>query len=162
MAGLSNTQAAYRYYNDRFMAGMNQRAQNLWTDGYRVTPLEDGELEGDETAAPPTRFMVYKESDAEKSSEADAAGLLADDFGYVVNPIHETCTCDFFHGQKAEPLNESGEPVSCKHIFGLSALIAEEIAYWNMKAQHTANFRREIEYIRISRQLTETMKRVGK
>lgn len=140
---LTNTQAAYRYYNDRFMSGMNQRAANLWRDGYRVTPLED-----DESAAPPTCFSIYKED--------------ADDNGYLVDPIAETCTCDFFLGQKVEPLTESEEPVPCKHLRGLPALVAEEIAYWNMKAEHTADIRREIHYVRLSRQLTETMKRVGK
>ena len=161
MSGLSNTQAAYRFFNDRFMTGLNQRAANLWVDGYRVTPL-DTDLEGEETAAPPTSFIVYKDSDAEKSSEDDAAGLLANDFGYVVDPIAETCTCDFFQGQKAEPLNETGEPVPCKHLRGLSALVTEEIALWNMRSAHTADIRREIEYVRIARQLMETLKRVGK
>lgn len=148
MGNLTNTQAAYRYYNDRFMAGMNQRAANLWRDGYRVAVLEDDELHDPQTAAPPTCFSIYKED--------------ADENGYVVDPIQETCTCDFFFKQKAEPLTESEEPIPCKHLTGLSALVAEEIAYWNMKAQHTADYRREIEYVRISRKLTETMKRVGK
>ncbi len=140
-------QAAYRFFHDRFMDGMHQRAQNLWTDGYRVTPQEE-----DETAAPPTKFLVYKESDNENAAED----------GYVVDPIADTCTCPFFQGQKAEPLGEDEGTVACKHLRGLNALVAEEVAYWNMKAQVTGDYRREVQYLRIVRGLTETMKRIGK
>ena len=152
MAGLSNTQAAYRFYNDRFTAGMRQRAQSLWTNGYRVMPQDD-----DESAAPPTSFLVYKDVDPEV-----AETMPIDELAYIVDPLNETCTCAFFCKQKTEPLNETGEPVLCKHIAGLSALVAEEIAYWTMKADHTGDYRREVQYVRIIKALTEAMQRVGK
>lgn len=145
---LTNTQAAYRFFNDRFTAGMEQRARELWANGYRVTPLEDTE-----TAALPTTFLVYKENGDD---------LPADEAAYVVDPLAQTCTCAFFVNQKAEPLTETGEPVPCKHLLGLETLVKEEIAYWNMKAEYTADYRREIKYLQIVRKLTETLKRVGK
>ena len=146
---LSNTQAAFRFFNDRFTAGMEQRARHLWTDGYRVAVLDD-----DETgAALPTKFLVYKEGQEEMPAAESA---------YTVDALGETCTCAFFTNQAAEPLNESGEPVACKHLLGLRTLVDEEVAYWTMKADHTADYRREVEYARIIRGLTETLQRVGK
>ena len=139
MAGLTNTQAAYRFYNDRFMTGLQARAQNLWADGYRVMPLE----EEDYPAVPTTKFLVYKD---------DAAGdLPEDEAAYAVDPLGETCTCAFFVKQRTEPLREDEGRVPCKHLLGLDALVKEEIAYWNMKATYTADYRREIEYVRLVR-----------
>ena len=148
MAGLSNTQAAYRFYNDRFMTGLQSRAQSLWNDGYRVTPLED-----DEDDAPTTKFLVYKD---------DAENLPEDEAAYAVDPLNETCTCAFFVNQKREPLREDEGQVPCKHLKGLDTLVKEEIAYWNMKATYTADYQREIEYVKFIRGLTETVKRIGK
>ena len=147
--GLSNTQAAYRFYNERFMTGVQTRAQNLWADGYQVAPLE----EEDYPAVPTTKFLVYKE---------DADDLPEDEAAYSVDPISETCTCAFFLKQKTEPLREDEGRVPCKHLMGLEALVKEQIDYWNMKATHTADYRREIEYVKLIRGLTETMKRIGK
>ena len=146
---LTNTQAAYRFYNGRFMTGLEARAQNLWNDGYRVMPLE----EEDYPAVPATQFLVYKDN---------AEDLPGDEAAYAVDPLNETCTCAFFLSQKAEPLREDEGRVPCKHLLGLDTLVKEEIAYWNMKANHTANYQREIEYIRIARSLTEILKRIGK
>lgn len=144
--GLSNTQAAYRFYNDRFMTGLQSRAQSLWNDGYRVAPLEDDD-------APTTKFLVYKD---------DAENLPEDEAAYMVDPLSETCTCAFFVNQKVEPLREDEGRVPCKHLMGLDTLVKEEIAYWNMKATYTADYRREIEYVKLIRELTETVKRIGK
>ena len=149
MAGLSNTQAAYRFYNDRFMTGLKSRAQSLWNDGYRVTPLEDEEHQ----AVPPTQFLVYKEG---------ADDLPSDEAAYEVDPLNETCTCAFFVNQKVEPLREDEGRVPCKHLLGLDTLVKEEIAYWSMKAMYTADYRREIAYMKIIRGLTETLTRIGK
>ena len=124
MGNLTNTQAAYRYYNEKFMQGLRERAQALWLDGYRVTATNK-----------PDTLIVFKETEGPET-------------GYRVNMIRETCSCAFYTKQAGggELLNDDGEIVPCKHLLGLPGLVKEEMDYWAMRKKYTADERRAAQY----------------
>jgi hypothetical protein len=139
----TNNQFAYRTNRDAFLQGIADRAENLWRDGYRVAPLQNG----------PTCFLVYREEEAT---------------GYCVDPVAQTCSCRFHTDQKEHPLTDDGSLVPCKHLQGLAWLVSEEVAYWQMrrdvaeqKASPTnGSAERAAEYALLADALIDTWKRV--
>lgn len=142
MGDLTNTQAAYRLpqHHDDFLRRLNQRAADLWSDGYRAQA----------TDLPPV-FLVFQECEGE-----------AEPTGYQVDPLAQTCTCAFFRKQATEPLTEDGTRLPCKHLLGLQSLVQEELAYWTMKRDWTRDPLREAGYQTMIDALTEAWTLVGK
>ena len=107
----TNNQFAYRTNREAFLKGIRDRAEELWTDGYRVA------LDPDHAFGV---FLVWKED-----------GLQA---GNKVNAAEGTCTCRFMTDQEEHPLDPANPTmrVKCKHLKGLHGLIKDEIEYFRM------------------------------
>lgn len=96
---LSGSQKAYLFRREAFLEGIQQRADNLFANGYDVR----------ETAMSQVFLVLCPEVKGMRHA-------------YRVNPAAVTCTCPFFAKQSAgQPLDDS--PVPCKHLVGLPRLV---------------------------------------
>lgn len=108
----TNNQFAYRTNRFAFLQGIQDRAETLWIDGYRVSLFESDPA--------PHTFLVYREGE---------------DSGYKVNPVDGTCTCKFYTDQYENPLEPENPSflLPCKHALGFRELIAEQLSHWQMR-----------------------------
>lgn len=98
---LSGSQRAYLFRQDEFLAGIRQRAESLFADGYDV-----------EGSREPHVFRVN--CPVSKNGERTS---------YRVDPVRANCTCPFYTHQGSEPLTDTGDRVPCKHLVGLPGLV---------------------------------------
>ena len=97
---LNGSQRAYLFRRDQFLAGIKQRAEALFTEGYSVHADRE-----------PHVFVVIC---------PDKKGSLP---FYRVDLWRQSCTCPFYTRQGSEPLTGDGTRVPCKHLVGLPGLI---------------------------------------
>lgn len=96
---LSPSQRAYLFNPERFLRGLNERAEALYRAGYRVRPDDL-----------PGMFQITLRQDTEEKL-------------YRVDALKRTCTCAFFTRQRqGERLLAEGI-LECKHLRGLRGLV---------------------------------------
>ena len=99
---LSGTLRAYLFDRENFLARLDERAETLHGRGYLAWA----------TNRPGMFAVTVPHRNGETS--------------YLVHAVERTCTCPFFTRQVTdEPLTDDGTLIECKHLRGLSTLVAK-------------------------------------
>lgn len=117
---MTPSERGYLFHRDAFLAGIKERGQRLFEDGYRAHA----------TGEPGVFVVTLPWRDGERH--------------YFVNALQQTCACPFHRPQReGRPLTDDGAIIPCKHLQGLETLVkktvrelkeAGDLSYFKLRA----------------------------